>query len=386
MKASLCFVSLNNYPVLSGTANLDFVGGAEIQQMHLARGLAERGYPVSFITFDHGQTDGEALSGIHLYTAYEPDAGIRGPRFIHPRMTGLWRAMSRVDAAVYYQRGADSDTGVIAAWCRRHRRKFIFSVASDANCDGNLPTLPSRREKYMYRYGIRRADVVIAQTRVQQRMLSDAFGRDSVLIRGCAQSVAGDAPKIAPATDQSPRLLWIGRYDRMKRPELLFELAGACPEVTFDAVGFSNMERGDGAESGGLRCRLENVRVHGCVPHSRIGEYYERATALLCTSLREGFPNTFLEGWARGLATISTVDPDGIIATHRLGVVVDKPTELPAATRRFLSDRDEVAACGARARSYFLRNHRLDTAVEAYSDVIEQLTTSNAAAALSARG
>jgi len=50
----VCFLSLSAYPILS-KANLGFVGGAELQQVFIAKELQSRGYEVSFVTYDHGQ-------------------------------------------------------------------------------------------------------------------------------------------------------------------------------------------------------------------------------------------------------------------------------------------------------------------------------------------
>ena len=76
VKPSVCFVALNAYDRLSGRKDVAHIGGAERQQVLLARELAARGYRVSFMAPDHGQGEGIQHEGIKIYRAYVPSAGL----------------------------------------------------------------------------------------------------------------------------------------------------------------------------------------------------------------------------------------------------------------------------------------------------------------------
>ena len=88
-KASICFVALENFAALVDDPQYGRIGGAEIQQTILGRNLAKRGYRVSFVTLDHGQSEDMTLDGMRIIKAYDQNVGIRGLRFLHPRLTGL---------------------------------------------------------------------------------------------------------------------------------------------------------------------------------------------------------------------------------------------------------------------------------------------------------
>src|SRR6266850_697450 len=124
----ICFVAPKAYSVLSGGVDLRHIGGAEVQQTLVARGLVELGYRVSFIVQDHGQPRASQVNGITVYPSYIPNAGWRHLRFLHPRLTRLWSAMMRADADVYYQRTSDSLTGIVAAFTRTYQRGFLFAL------------------------------------------------------------------------------------------------------------------------------------------------------------------------------------------------------------------------------------------------------------------
>lgn len=392
MKPSVCFVSLNNYAVLAGDASVAHIGGAEVQQAHIARRLAARGYRVSFVTLDHGQPDGALYDGIRVFKAYAADAGVRGVRFIHPRLTGLWAAMRRAEADVYYQRGIDLETGHVAAWCRRHGRRFIFAVAHDSNCRYDLPTRRGLHERWLCRYGLRRADVVISQTDHQREMLRTQFGRDSVLIRSCAADPQdGHMAVEAPAAFAPPRLLWVGRFSREKRLDLLLELAKRCPGISFAVVGKANADSAYGRELTERAAALPNIELVGYVPNHRMAAQYASASALICTSSAEGFPNTFLEAWSRRLPVITTVDPDGLVAAEGLGLVLDETggsVGLDTAARslqQFVNDPAVRARCGAAARARFMAHHTIDRAADQYAEVIEGAASARSRAGRVAR-
>ena len=106
-KPKVCFVCKSIYPLLKYDYEAQFVGGAQLQQLLMGRELARRGYPVSYVTLDHGQGSVEDLDGLRAYAAFRPNDGIPGFRFFHPRLGGVLTAMRAADADIYYVRCAD---------------------------------------------------------------------------------------------------------------------------------------------------------------------------------------------------------------------------------------------------------------------------------------
>ena len=75
-------------------------GGAETQQVLIARHMVMRGIDVSFIVGDYGQPAVEIAEGITLIKSFTPFKGNRKLRFI-PDMLSIRRAMRRADADVF---------------------------------------------------------------------------------------------------------------------------------------------------------------------------------------------------------------------------------------------------------------------------------------------
>lgn len=372
-KPSICFVAHFAYGALAGIDN-GHAGGIERQQATMCRWLAVQGYRVSMVTWNEGQVDGENIDGVRVYRMCRRDAGVRGLRFIHPRWTSLWRALSRADADLYYYNCGDMGLGQVAAWCRRHGRRCIYSVASNPDCEPNLPMLKPKRERILYRYGLHHVHQVIAQTKVQQKLLREGFGIASVVLpMPCRVPDKDSGP--AGTTDPMPsrRVLWVGRFSREKRLEWLLDLAERCAELSFDVVGHANTESEYSAGLVERAAHIDNVRLHGRLPWESVVGFYRRAFALCCTSAYEGFPNTFLEAWSHGVPVVSTFDPDGRIGSSRLGVVAHDVTGLTAGLRELFMDRKRWKEASSNARSYFEANHTFQSVMPRFTELFHSV-------------
>ena len=115
----LCFLAPNAYPLLAGLTEIDVIGGAEVQQVMVAKSLARRGFSVSMVCLDYGQERYVDIDGVHVIRAFRREAGIPILRFIWPRLAKTWRSLVIADADVYYQRTAGWYTGLMAAFCKR---------------------------------------------------------------------------------------------------------------------------------------------------------------------------------------------------------------------------------------------------------------------------
>lgn len=370
-RPSVCFVAPNAYAALSEREDVAHVGGAERQQVLLSEELVRRGYRVSFVVLDHGQPDGETFRGIRAFKCYRSDRGVWGLRFFHPRLTGLWNAMKRADTDIYYQRGAEYETGLVGHWCRNHARGFIFAVAHDTNCASDAP-LMTRSERLFFRYGLRRADAVVSQTRRQQHLLREGFGLASTVIPSCS----GWLPDVTEPTeggnrDKLPgRVLWVGRLSAEKRPEWLIRLATDLPHCHFDVVGHCNTNSRYGQILARQIEALPNVRWHGYVDHSRMRELYRKARLLLCTSESEGFPNVYLEAWSCGKPVLTSVDPDDVVATFQLGQIASDYGAMRECLAALPVQRAWWEAAGLRGREYVREHHSTAASVDALEDVM----------------
>jgi glycosyltransferase involved in cell wall biosynthesis len=338
-------------------------GGVERQTSLMARWLAGRGHAVSLITWDEGQADGGFIDGVRMLKLCRRDEGLPGVRFFHPRWTSLNHALGRADSELYYQNCAEYVTGQVAWWCRRNNRRFVYSVASNPDCDARLPEMHTVRERVLYRYGLTHTDRIIVQTEQQKNMLTRGFNLDAISIP--MPCPGPSATEYAPPVHSSQefRVAWVGRIAPVKRLEALLDAADQLPDIQFNVAG-----KPDSSDkyAGALFERaqtLGNMVLHGHIPRCRMSDFYRKMSVLCCTSAYEGFPNSFLEAWSHGLPVISTVDPDRLISKRGMGVFADSVTELVSAIRRLKENEKVWRSMSANARSYYAETHAVEPAM-----------------------
>jgi glycosyltransferase involved in cell wall biosynthesis len=366
-RIKVCLVAHFAFGALTG-GTAGHIGGVERQTTLMARWLAARGHAVTLVTWDEGQAEGVVIDGVRVLKMCRRADGLPGLRFFHPRWTSLDRALARADAEVYYHNCGEYVTGQVALWARRHHRRFVYSVASDPECDPRLPQMKAWRERVLFRYGLAHAARIIVQTETQQRMLEDGRRLNSVVLPMPVLAPAGPFVPPSPPLGDGARVLWVGRLSPEKRPDCFLDLARRCPTLRFDLVGPD--DGGPYAARVLSEARsLPNLTVHGAIAREKVYEFY-RAVACLCsTSLFEGFPNTFLEAWSQGLPVVSTFDPDNLIARRHLGAVAPDVPGLALALRELLESPDRWSAASREARRYFVENHTVDAAMTRFEEV-----------------
>jgi glycosyltransferase involved in cell wall biosynthesis len=367
---SICFVGPANLPVLAREYGRHGVGGAELQQTLLAKALAAQGYDVSMVVADYGQPDGATWDGIKTYKAYRPDAGIPGLRFIHPRWTSLWAAMKRARCEIYYTSCAGALLGQVVLFARLHGAQVIFRIASNSDCDPASLLIRYWRDKRLYRYGLRRADLVLAQTPQQQEALLKNFRRDSRVVASMTDT---NGRRLSFAERDIP-VLWVGNIRALKRPELLLEAARKLPQLQFHIIG--------GPVSGAetvyesvreAALRIPNVRFHGPVPYHDVGEFYERARVFVGTSEIEGFPNTYLQAWARGTPVVAFLDPEHLIARNGMGRAITSVAQMCEEIVTLSGDRRAWETASQRSREYMDNRFNVTRMTAPYTEALSNL-------------
>jgi len=349
----ICIVGLDSYGMLSGEGNPKYIGGESIQHVLLARAWRDLGHEVSIIVHDEGQGARRQIDGITAIAAHSRQGGIPGLRFFHPRATRLLSALIAADADVYYQSPAGAYSGISAWFCRRTGRQFVFRVASDSDCEKEHPRIQFWRDRKLFNYGLRRADLVAAQTEFQSQLLRENHEIESVVI-----NMMVEPPRNGAAVEKDIDVLWVSNLRALKRPELALELARQLPQVNFSFVG-GPMPGGETyyEDVRAAAARLPNVKMHGAVRYADSGALFDRAKLFLNTSSIEGFPNTFLQAWIRGVPVVSFFDPDSLVQRLQLGHIANSVDEMREAIRSLLEDDSDRQQTGRRARDFATREY-----------------------------
>lgn len=358
----ICFVGLDNYAFLRPDLGITHMGGEAVQQSLLARYFAQENFEVSTIVLDSEQPSDERIDDISIIKAYKPNVGIKGLRFFHPRISGVWKALREANADIYYQSPAGLLTGITAAFCQVFKRQFIFRIASDANCIPGEQLIGLWRDRKIYEYGLRKADVRAVQTRKQAALLSKHYKVNSVVVNMVTENI-----EVSESTIKSIDVLWVNNLRNVKRPDRVIHLARRLPELNFIMIGGAS--RGSKSLYEDIEseaAQISNLQFLGSKSYAYVNECLSRSKVLLNTSDLEGFPNTFLQAWMRGVPVVTTFDPDNLVHTNKLGAAVDNTEELPDLLRSFLANSHLRTDCSTRVSLFARRYFSPDAVIKKY--------------------
>jgi glycosyltransferase involved in cell wall biosynthesis len=345
----VCLVAFNIYPMLTGDYREQRIGGAELQQINIAKSLVEQGTDVSIVCLDHGQPDGQTVDGIVVWKSFREDSGVPLVRFLHPRVTSLWAALARANADVYYSRCASYVPGILRVFCGMTGKKHVFASALDTDFVPGLESVPNLRDRLLYRYGLRGADQIVVQSTRQQELLRQNYSLPSVVSRNFLLDPRESIPASAKRT-----VLWVSTIRNRKRPLHFVRLAARFPKERFVMVGGRLDSHAALYEEVLAASRsVPNLEFMGFQPYEKVEALFDECKIFVNTSLHEGFPNTYLQAWRREIPVISFFDPDDVIREQALGRVVEDEEQLAGALAALLETCHEYGHAG----EYYLANH-----------------------------
>lgn len=364
----ICFVGLDNLPVLAPEFNKHGVGGEQVQQTLLARALSKRGFDVSMIVYDYGQLDGAIWDGVKTIRTYAQEAGIPVVRFIHPRWSGLWTALRRANADVYYVSCSGARVGQVAHFARHAGKRVIYRVAHDRACDPKTVMIRLWRDKRLYEYGLRNVDSVLVQSVWQQAALQRNYGLPSTV----AGMLVEPGKLELRFEERSIDALWVNNMRPFKRADRFLDFAASTPSAKCHMIG------GPGSgfdhvfeEISDRAATIPSLVFHGPVPYHDVNDFYERSRVFVNTSDSEGFPNSYLQAWMRGTPVVAFFDPDGVIQREGLGETVSSDSELQAAVTRLNSDARLWQEVSSRCKNYMRRHFDEDEVLLPYVSAIQ---------------
>jgi hypothetical protein len=264
----------------------------------------------------HVPTGAEAEASPYRLIRVGSDAGIRR-RAVFFDAGDLRQALEQEKPDVIYQQGRLSYTAVCARYALKERIPFFFHVAHEFDLDHRWVTLklspntPFDLIEYVTgMWGLKNSSHVIVQSARQGRLLEESLGiKPAAVIRNFQP-----LPDTLPAKPSGPlKIFWVANLKDFKRPWLYLELAESF-------AGRNDLEfimAGRPASPRRLQPMMQRIRSSPHVkyveelPIERVNELMSEASVHVNTSSFEGFPNTFLQAWARGavVATLA-VDPD----------------------------------------------------------------------------
>lgn len=363
----ICFLMHKAYPVFNEKI-LDVSGGAEINMVNLAKQLSQtEKYKIVFFVGDYGQPLEEQFGNI-IVRKYRYSDTRRYKRLYHKllRLLVLWKELLSFDSEVYITSAAGKLLGwVVLIEKVLKRKKVIYRLASDVDADLSYCKAKGGSLYRLFKFGFFNASVRICQTERQKELLMSKLGLEGIVVKN------GFFLNRSADIKGKRTILWISRYDTMKRPELFIELAKRLPEEDFVIV--MPCDKKTTPDILIHKNFPANVKYVGFVPFSETYEYYFNAKLLVNTSEYEGFPNSFIQACIAKTPILSfRVNPDNFIYENNLGFVCNDDLDMAVEFIKGL-DEEKLLFYGNNAFDYVKENHNIETSAAAYEEVIRRM-------------
>ncbi len=362
-------------------------GGAEVQAWFLAKELARRGFRVSYVaqSVRGRQGTAETVDGVRIHW-------IRNANYLRwSNAAAYYRALSRIDADIVVQRMTSFMTGVAALWCRLRKRKFVWMCSDNASpikwTFWRSQRAANRTAKVGWpksalflfnalaadlsrNWGMRRIWLAFTQNETQRTILEKDFRLPS------RRMISGHPVPAKPIRGERklerPIVLWAGNLGPNKRPEKFIELAQLAQNTKLQFVmigGHSSSARTDAL----FADMPSNLTWLGRVSFDQALAHFDEAAFFVNTSMAEGFPNTFIQAWLRGIPVLSLdVDPDGIINRSGVGLAPATLPEMLGFMNSMLADPPAYLRISAAAYSLAAGSYSVEHMADHFLEQIEE--------------
>ena len=349
------------------------IGGAEYQAYILAKGWLNCGHRVHFIFLTENKIQNKENERFVLH----PIAKSRFPKIATLKIT-YWRKiytiLSDIKPDIIYHRDLSSFLYIANIYARRNGAKTILHLASEKDVEPFKLTFHPKKilrniEDYVKKKALQQADIIIAQTRIQQKLLEKNFNRKAPVVHNIVEPLE-KRPDIFKKKDI---ILWVGNIKPIKNPLAFLEIA----KMLSNHKNFHFVMIGRPPTNTKLKKKfvslLQKTKVQylGEMPNENVNEILLQAKILVCTSFQEGFPNTFLQAWAREVVVISLyVDPDNIITSNKIGFVSKSIQRMASDLNELITNPDLLRQLAVKSKQYVENHHSVKVLLPKINKII----------------
>lgn len=276
----------------------------------------------------------------------------------------FYRRIRQIRPDIIIQRGLSPFSCLMALFCRIIGIDFIFMFAHDREVLGRYQKTNNKCP--LFTMLLNHAALLIFQSEDQLRRVNGNH------LSKCRLIFSGN--EIRPLNEEKKEfILWVGRMEKWKQPELFIELAKKHSTRKFVMIsppvdGQNGYYHSIVKEAG----RLKNLQLINFVGFREVDSYFEKARLFVNTSTEEGFPNTFIQACKSKTPILSlNVNPGNFINKYNCGLVCENSfTVLSEKLDYILKNEklyDEMAECAYR-NSW--ENHNIKTNVKKLLETI----------------
>ncbi|MFA5478779.1 MAG: glycosyltransferase family 4 protein [Candidatus Muiribacteriota bacterium] len=364
----VCFFMPRAFQVLKGEKS----GGAELNTFYIADIFNKLpGFEIDFLTGINGKSECKKINSVNF----------TGIKYLELKKSNIFykvaarfyflKEIFNKKSDIYFFSGASEffGLGVIFLKILRPKSKIIYRGASDF--DFNYRFLIKKPIIYFFTYiGLKFCDYIIVQNRLQKTLLKKFKNKKIKTVR-CG---VFDITKNTDMTDKH-YFLYVGKYTEIKKPKIFLKIVKKFPDKKFVAIitGDGKIKEDFLSQSE----KLKNLTVIDYVPWNDIGSYFQKAKALINTSIYEGFPNTFIQSFISKTPVLSLyVNPDNILDDYKTGYFAEGKFENLVLFIKN-TDNNTYMEMGENSFNYVLKNHTVDKLISSYRKIFNKVSKLN---------
>jgi len=337
-------------------------GGAEIQCYYIANELIKHGYKVHYIRETNSFFRGvENYQDIHLHSIYV-NKMINKTFAIRQLWKGYFlnKVMQQINADFWYIRSNDAYLPLAEKFAKKNGRKIIWACAHDYK---------TQKNHWKKRYGnsiqnkilnTLKNVIIIFQTNYQRETFERNYGIGGKVIYN-----SHPVPEKIKHEKQR-NVVWIGNFKNFKRPELFLELVKTMSDSNYNFLMIGkNTDKFYYKLIEEIKRECKNFKYFGELSFQKVHEVLSNSKLLINTSMAEGFSNTFIEAWLRGVPILSLeVDPDNLIKEQNLGKVCSNLHSLEMSIVELMENTSYYDDISRSVRKFAIENFNIENATQ----------------------
>lgn len=329
-------------------------GGAELQLHLQKRFLRKHGHHVSHISV-----------GLQRGSFLRPRSFISNLLFDECNFfyfIPLIRLLLKVRPSLVIHRDLSSLSFAGLAYCGFTKTKFVLQIAHEKDYNPKISTFnPFNIFEYFIRRIILKKATFIAAQSIDQQETIERLGvcGEVFVMRNVAVSPVNKY-SFHYNNSENITIAWVANIKPDKNLAELLEFAKCFDGNKKVKILVIGKNYGDSK----TRILLDeiskrfNIEYLGYLKPEKIDEILLSAKFLCTTSIREGFPNVFLNAWSYGIPVISTgIDPDGVIINRKLGLCESDLNKLSRSVLDLAENEQTYSQVSRRCIEYVNRFH-----------------------------
>lgn len=350
-------------------------GGAEVQANYLAQELGARGYKVSYVCQTTNQSK---INTVHKVGDIEVHYLKPSGRFPWLDQNKYIEPLKAIQPDYILQRLSSNVSYVLGKYSSKNKCKFIWFCTDDSSPfkDFHLRKFTNfysiknlgfvkyylfLSRAYIMDYyrnlGMTKVDICFNQNDFQKEKLEENFKISSYRMIS-AHPKPNDSLSSQEKFNKKT-ILWCANLGEHKRPELFVQLAKVLEDRGMKCIMVGG--HADKARVNTLfKNKPKNLKTTGQLEFEESLLHFDSATILVNTSISEGFSNTYIQAWLRGVPVIVFgADPSMVIERESLGYNVKNIDEAIRKIDYLFSNFTAYSEMSTHVKTYADNNHSI---------------------------